>query len=289
MGKQRRIRVMGIINLTDNSYYAASRHLDAKGRPMLKQVETDVARMLEEGADIIDIGACSTRPGAAAVGAKEEWRRLESVLPLIAERFPDICISIDTYWSEVALKAAAVIKAENLIINDISAGARDPQMLETVAGAGLGYIAMHSHGETTDKLDYPGGVTACVKRYFEDFALKAEAAGLRDWVLDPGFGFNKSVEENWELLRGMSSLKGSYGGRPREILVGISRKSMLYKPLGITPEEALPATCEAHRLALEEGADILRVHDVAAAVGVIDEHLGKQFREDSQKNSLSLL
>ena len=145
-------------------------------------------------------------------------------------------------------------------------------MLEAVAGAGLGYIAMHSHGETTDKLDYPGGVTACVKRYFEDFALKAEAAGLRDWVLDPGFGFNKSVEENWELLRGMSSLKGSYGGRPREILVGISRKSMLYKPLGITPEEALPATCEAHRLALEEGADILRVHDVAAAVGVIRDY-----------------
>lgn len=274
MKKQRQIKVMGIINVTGNSYYAASRHLDAGGRPMLKEIVADVERMLGEGADIIDIGACSTRPGAAAVGAEEEWRRLENVLPLLADRFPQLHISIDTYWSEVALKAAGVIKPENLTINDISAGARDTRMLESVAEAGLGYIAMHSHGETLDHLDYPDGVTACVKRYFEEFAERAEAAGLHDWILDPGFGFNKSVEENWKLLREMEQLQGCYGGKPREILVGISRKSMLYKPLGITPEEALPATCEAHRLAIEKGADILRVHDVAAAVGVINGYFG---------------
>lgn len=260
---------MGIVNITDNSYYAASRHLDAGGKVQIEAVRKDIARMLDEGAGIIDLGACSTRPGAAAVGAEEEWRRLQPALEMARCEFSGTAISVDTYWADVAKKCAEYI--DTLIINDISAGARDSSMLETAAGLGVEYIAMHSCGETAEPGSYPDGVTAGVRRYFEDFAVRAAQACLKDWILDPGFGFNKSVEENWTLLREMAALKGEYGGRKRKILVGISRKSMLYKPLGITPEEALPATCEAHRLALANGADILRVHDVAPAVQVIKE------------------
>lgn len=263
---ERKIKVMGIINITDNSYYAASRHLSEDGSVDVSAAERDITGMLQEGADIIDLGACSTRPGAPAVGAEEEWRRLEPVLSMIAEKFPGISVSVDTYWASVVEKTYAIL-GKRLIVNDVYAGDRDPQMLPVVGRLGLKYIAMHNCGETTAKGVYPDGVIQGVTDFFKVFEKKAAEHGIAEWIVDPGFGFSKTVEENWELLRGMRALKEAFPDR--ELLVGISRKSMIYKPLGISPEEALPATCEAHLIALEQGADILRVHDVAPAVGLI--------------------
>lgn len=264
------IRIMGIVNITDNSYYAQSRCLGADGTADIALVRERIATMLREGADIIDIGACSTRPGAPAVGADVELSRLAPVLEMIGEEFPLITVSVDTYWASVATLAASILpdfaSSGRLIINDIYAGRRDPSMLETVGRLKLPYIAMHSLEETLDSSDYGGDVVEGVRRYFEEFSAKASEAGIEEWVLDPGFGFGKSVAQNWELLDRMRELS-CFG---KEILVGISRKSMIYKPLGITPEDALPATQAAHLAALDRGATILRVHDVAPTKGTID-------------------
>lgn len=256
-----RISLMAIINITDNSYYSASRFL-AKGGADIDAVRGRVRQVLDEGADIIDFGACSTRPGSEAVGADEEWRRLEPVLRLMADEFPGVEVSVDTYWAEVVRKAHEILP--NLIVNDISAGEDDPQMLPTVGELGLRYIAMHKRGNPGNMqslCDYPEGVTQAVLQYFRDFEAKAKRYGIKEWILDPGFGFAKTVEQNWQMLRELDRFKEL--GRP--ILVGISRKSMIYKPLGLGPEDVLPQTCEAHRQAIANGATILRVHDVAAA------------------------
>jgi len=266
----RPIRIMGIVNITDNSYFAESRCLGADGAADLDAVTGRIAGMLAEGADIIDIGACSTRPGAEAVGAEVEIARLRPVLEMIGEKFPDIVVSIDTYWASVAQFAAEMLprfaEENRLIINDIYAGRRDTDMLATVGKSGLPYVAMHSLEETADASEYEGSVTAAVHAYFEDFGRKAEAAGIREWILDPGFGFGKSIEQNWTLLREMDQLADF----DREILVGVSRKSMIYKKFGITPEEALPATQVAHLAALQRGATVLRVHDVAEAKRTVE-------------------
>lgn len=250
---------MGIVNLTDDSYFAESRCPDAES------AVDRIGRMLSEGADIIDLGACSTRPGSQPVGAEEEWRRLAPVLPLIIKEFPDIRISIDTYRASVVEKSYDLIGP--FVVNDISAGEDDPSMLPLVGRLGLEYVAMHKRGDSLSMqnlTDYDD-VVSDVHSYFRQFALRARQAGVENWILDPGFGFAKTVEQNYRLLSGLDSLKGEYEGcRPR-ILIGISRKSMVYKPLGITPEEALPATQALHSVALLKGADILRVHDVAAA------------------------
>lgn len=259
----RSVRIMGIVNITDNSYFAQSRCLSADGAADMDVVRGRISAMLSEGADIIDIGACSTRPGAPAVGAEVESERLAPVLEMIRDEFPDITVSIDTYWASVAVLAAEILPSfaasGRLIINDIYAGRRDPQMLPSVGRLKLPFVAMHSLEETLDVSDYGGDVVEGVRSYFEEFARKAEEAGVEQWYLDPGFGFGKSVEQNWELLDRMGELS-CFG---KEILVGISRKSMIYRPLGITPEEALPATQAAHVAVLDRGASILRVHDVA--------------------------
>ena len=251
-----KIRILGIVNLTDDSYYAPSRVRSCGA--LLDRV----GRMVAEGADAVDIGACSTRPGSKPVGAAEEWRRLEPALKAVREAFPALDISIDTYWASVVERVYDAIGP--FIVNDISAGAYDPAMLPLAGRLGIPYIAMHLRGtpETMQSLtDYPDGVTAEVMRYFETFAERAGEAGVKDWILDPGFGFAKTVEQNWTLLEEMDRLQVL--GRP--ILVGISRKSMIYKRFCITPEEALPATQVAHYMALERGASWLRVHDVAEA------------------------
>ncbi len=261
----RDIQVMGIVNLTDNSYFAASRHLAEDGTVRCSDVLDSIGRMIDEGASIIDIGACSTRPGSQAVGAEEEWRRLSAVLPAICREFPEVRISIDTYHSQVAERVFGTIG--HFTVNDISAGEDDPQMLATVGRLGLEYIAMHKRGTpaTMQSLCEYEDVVEDVRQYFIDFAAKAEAAGIRDWTLDPGFGFAKTVEQNYRLMNGLQQLSDL--GHP--FLVGISRKSMIYKLLDITPEEALPATSALHLAALERGADILRVHDVAEAVRTV--------------------
>lgn len=248
-------QIMGIINLTEDSFYAAS-------RTRADEAVERAGKMLQEGADILDLGACSTRPGASQPSALEEWTRLEGSLKAIREAFPEAQLSIDTYRSFVVERAYDAVGP--FLVNDVSAGTLDTGMLPLVGALGLPYVAMHMRGtpetmqENTDYAD----ITEEVAGYFEDFGRKAGEYGIEDWILDPGFGFAKTVQQNYELLRNLHRFKAF--GRP--VLVGLSRKSMVYKPLGITPEEALAPTQVLHFAALEKGADILRVHDVAEAV-----------------------
>ena len=262
------VRVMGIININNESFYGKSRRITAE------DVEKAYLHMIEDGADIIDIGACSTRPGSTPVSQRQEWEYLEKPLERLAEvaseRFcegktvPEI--SIDTFRSEIVKKACDILGP--IIVNDISAGEDDPDMLTTVADYGLTYIAMHKRG-TPDNMqsltEYPKGVVTEVKRYFEKFSEKAGKYGIEDWILDPGFGFAKTIGQNYELLEGLDQFQSM--GRP--VLAGLSRKSMIYKLLDITPEESLPATCVLNFMALQKGAAILRVHDVKEAVQTV--------------------
>lgn len=259
MNDDRQIDIMGIVNLTDDSYFSQSRCIT------VEQALSRISTLVGEGADIIDIGACSTRPGAQLISASEEWRRLEPVLGTIAAECPGLRVSIDTFRSEIVRKSYDVIGP--FMVNDISAGEDDSLMLQTVGELGLEYVAMHKRGNPltmTSMTDYQD-VTGEVVRYFEEFAVKADRAGVREWILDPGFGFAKTIEQNYEILNNLDRLK-SIG---RRILIGVSRKSMIYKYLGISPEESLPATQVLHHYALCKGADILRVHDVAEAVRTV--------------------
>lgn len=260
--EDRKIQIMGIVNLTDDSYFAESRCLGMDGTPDIGRTLARIGTMLSEGADIIDIGACSTRPGSEGIGENEEWRRLAPVLKAVRKEYPDTRISIDTYWSSVVRKAYDL--AGDFIVNDISAGEDDPDMLSAVGELGLTYVAMHKRGNpaTMQGLCSYSDVTEEVISYFRRFADRAEKAGVREWILDPGFGFAKTVEQNWQMLREL----GKFSALGRRILVGVSRKSMVYRLFGITPEESLPQTQVLHFAALENGADILRVHDVAEAV-----------------------
>lgn len=265
MNAERNIKIMGIVNLTDDSYFAESR---CSG---VESALQRISQMVDEGVDIVDIGACSTRPGSLPVGESEEWSRLAPVLAAVREKFPDLKISIDTYLSSVVKNAYDLIG--EFIVNDISAGEDDPLMLSTVAHLGLPYVAMHKRGtpmEMQSLTDYKD-VVKDVLNYFKEFSLKASAAGLQNWIIDPGFGFSKTLDQNWELLKNLSAFKElrDANGRVPKLLVGISRKSMIYKLLNISPEESLPATQVAHFIAIREGADILRVHDVAAAVQTV--------------------
>ncbi len=231
---------MGIINLTPDSFFPDS-------RCSVQDAAARIARMLDDGADIIDIGAVSTRPGAGDVGTEEEWRRLSPVLPMLE----GVRFSVDTTSAEIVRRVFR--EAGPFIVNDISAGEDDSEMLPAVAGLGLEYVAMHKRGNprTMDSLcSYPRGVVAELAGYFQNFADRAEALGIRNWVLDPGFGFAKTEEQNLELLERLGEFKAF--GRP--ILVGIADKRFTHGE-----------TEKYHRIALRNGADILRVHDVAAA------------------------
>ncbi len=266
MDIDRKIDIMGIVNLTDDSYFADSRC------PDLDSALEKVGRLLEEGADIIDVGACSTRPGSVPVGADLEWERLEPFLKEVVRRFPGISLSIDTYCSSVVRRTYELIG--EFMVNDISAGQQDPAMLSTVGELGLPYVAMHMRGnpQTMQDLTEYGSVTNDVLEYFMDFSSLAAANGIRRWILDPGFGFAKTIEQNYAMLRELDTFRRAEcadGSVPR-LLVGVSRKSMIYKKFGITPDEALPATQVLHLKALLGGADILRVHDVAEAKRTVE-------------------
>lgn len=263
--KGRHIDIMGIVNLTDDSFYAASRCVD------VPQVVKTVMTMLDEGATIIDFGACSSRPGSEPVGPEEEWKRLEPVLREVRGMWPDLEISIDTSWASVVSKAYDLIG--KFIVNDISAGEIDPQMLPLVGRLGLRFIAMHMRGDskTMQSLTDYDDVVEEVISYFKEFAAKAEGNGVKDWILDPGFGFAKTVSQNYQMMRNLRKFRRPYSSfEMPKILVGVSRKSMIYKPLDITPEEALPQTQVLHLKALQEGADMLRVHDVAEAKRTVE-------------------
>ena len=269
MNTERKIDVMGIINITDNSYYSESRCLDRSGNDDLGRIVSRAAQMIEDGATILDIGACSTRPGSDPVGEDEECRRLEPALKAIRQEFPDIAISVDTYWPSVVRRTFDTIGP--FIVNDITAGEgmydKSDEMLRAVAELGLPFVAMHMRGnpKTMQSLTEYDNVTAEVLDYFRQFASKAEAAGVKDWILDPGFGFAKTIEQNYQMLRELDR----FAELGKRILVGVSRKSMIFRKFGITPEESLPATQVLHYKALCQGADILRVHDVAEAVRTV--------------------
>ncbi len=262
MNKNRQIDIMGIINLTDDSYFSGSRCGTPDAALAL------AARHVSGGAAILDIGACSSRPGSLPVGPAEEWHRLKPALKALRVEFPDMKISVDTCWSEVVRKVYDLIG--DFIVNDISAGEDDPLMLPTVGSLALTYIAMHRRGDSVTMgslVDYDD-VTEDVISWFRGFAEKAGENGIKDWIIDPGFGFAKTIDQNYELLRNLERFKEVFPSN--RLLVGISRKSMIYKPLGISPEDSLHATQVAHLAALQNGADILRVHDAAEAAGTVE-------------------
>ncbi|HCQ72629.1 MAG TPA: dihydropteroate synthase [Rikenellaceae bacterium] len=259
----RNIQVMGIVNLTDDSFFAGSRNLRADGTFDEELFRGRIVNMLESGADILDLGACSTRPGSDSISGEEEWRRLEPALRILGAEHEGVRVSIDTFRPEVVSRAFDIIGP--FIVNDVSGGCEE--MWSLLGQLGLPYIAMHTRGTPKNMLsltDYDN-VTEAVREFFVGIATEADKHGVNDWILDPGFGFAKTVEQNWQLLREMSVLLEF----SKEILVGLSRKSFLFRPLGITPTEALPATQVADFIALQNGADILRVHDVAEAVRTV--------------------
>lgn len=253
--------VMAILNVTDDSFYAGSRNMEERA------ISERVVQAIEEGATIIDVGGYSTRPGAKDISLEEEWQRVERGLKCIRDISEDIAISVDTFRSGVVERAVALVG--DIIVNDISAGEIDTRMVDVVAHHKLPYIAMHMRGtpQTMQSMtQYEEGICESVCRYFTQRVEYLRQRGVNDIILDPGFGFAKSVEQNFELLGGLSSLSAL--GYP--VLVGLSRKSMIYRALDITPEESLAGTVALNWEALRQGASILRVHDVREARQVIE-------------------
>ena len=278
---------MGIVNLTPDSFYAGSR---VQADVALSRIRT----LLEEGADVVDLGACSTRPGAPQPSLEEEWGRLEPTLKEMAgSTLPGTCpppdeyrgrgplagrsqsgragqwegpegakrpefpgrvlpaISIDTYRSEIVRRAYDFIGP--FMVNDVGGGELDPMILRTVGELGLPYVAMCPSCASTEE----------VITWFREFSMKAQDNGIQEWILDPGFGFGKTVDQNYEVLEGLERIVSAF---PQPVMAAVSRKSMIYKKLGIGPEEAMPATQVVQFVALQKGATWLRVHDVAPAV-----------------------
>jgi dihydropteroate synthase len=255
-------RVMAILNVTPDSFFAGSRMPDAP------HVERRVREAVAEGASIIDVGGYSSRSGADEVSPDEEWRRVELGVEAVRRLAPGMAISVDTFRSEVA--ARAIERFGPLIINDISAGELDPAMPAVAAKYGVPYIAMHMKGDpkTMQSLtDYKRDITAEVVAYFEARVAALLAAGIarEHLVLDPGFGFAKTTEQNYELLAGLHRLCAL--GYP--VLAGLSRKSMIYRVLGVTPAQSLAGTVALGWECLRQGAAILRVHDVREAVDTV--------------------
>ena len=255
-------QVMAILNVTPDSFYAGSRMPDAGA------VERRVREAVAEGAQLIDVGGYSSRPGADEVPADEVWRRVELGVGTVRRLAPDIPVSVDTFRSEVAAKAVEAFGP--LIINDISAGELDPAMLSVAAKYDVPYIAMHMKGDPRtmqSQTDYRRDITTEVVDYFRMRSEAMLAAGIRpeNIILDPGFGFAKTTEQNYELLAGLGELCAL--GYP--VLAGLSRKSMIYKVLGVTPAESLAGTVALGWECLRQGAKILRVHDVREAADTV--------------------
>lgn len=254
--------VMAIVNVTPDSFYASSRNHS------LEECRQSVERAVAEGATIVDIGGYSSRPGAADVSLEEEWSRVRIGLEAVKSIDRGVVVSIDTFRSAIVERAFS--EYGDFIANDITAGEQDEAMADVVARCDIPYVAMHMRGDSSTMqslTDYKGGVVADVKEYLLRRCEELQQRGIKrhNIVIDPGFGFAKSVEQNFELFRGMDSLREL--GYP--ILVGVSRKSMIYKSLGITPEESLPGSLALVWEALRGGNAILRVHDVAQTVQVL--------------------
>lgn len=249
-------RVMGIVNVTPDSFFSGSRTEAAN------EIIKRCARIIREGGTIIDVGAQSTSPASRFLDAKEEAGRLMPALKLIRDEFPDAILSVDTFYADVAKEA--VEKYGVNIINDISGGQIDEQMFPVVAQLNVPYILMHMRGtpQTMQQFTHYDNFIQDILYYFSERKAKLNQLGVSDVIIDPGFGFSKTISQNYEL---MAYLK-YFHIFEEPILVGISRKSMIYKLLGTTPEESLNGTSVLNAVALLSGADILRVHDVKEAV-----------------------
>lgn len=248
-------KIMGILNITPDSFFEGSRVSQEE-----KKILSTAEKMISEGVDFLDIGGYSTRPGALNISMEEEIQRVAPAISLIKREFPEILISVDTFRSEVA-KTAVESGAD--LINDISAGTLDSQMLATVAKLDIPYIAMHMRGTPQtmqDETIYQNLIPE-ILYYFSQKLEQFRKLGIKDVIVDPGFGFAKTREQNFQLLRDLKSLRSL--GLP--ILAGVSRKSMIYKTLQISPSEALNGTTALNMFALSQGANILRVHDVKEA------------------------
>jgi len=247
-------KVMGIINVTPDSFYEGSRYTT-------DLVLNHVERMLKEGADFIDVGGYSSRPGADDISLDEELTRVMPSVKAIRKHFPEILLSIDTFRSEVAKQA---LGEGATIVNDISGGNLDSKIMEVVGKAGAAYILMHLRGspQTMNQFTTYDNLLRDVVGYFNDRIFQAHQAGIKEIIIDPGFGFAKTVQQNFELLRRLNHFE--IFGMP--ILVGLSRKSMIWRTLGTTADESLNGTSILNTQALIQGANILRVHDVKEAV-----------------------
>jgi dihydropteroate synthase len=246
--------VMGIINITPDSFYSGSR------KQTVAEILEQASRMVSEGADILDLGAYSSRPQAEHISEEEEWQRLSTVLPILRSTFPEVVLSLDTFRSGIASKA---IEAGIDIINDISGGELDAEMFNIIAQNQCTYIMMHMRGtpQTMQNMNTYDDLVNDVIMHLSSKIKQLNDLNFHNIILDPGFGFAKNIDQNFELLARLEELNQL----PYPLLVGLSRKSMIYKTLGITAEESLNGTTSLHSIALEKGAQLLRVHDVKEA------------------------
>jgi len=252
-------KVMGIINVTPDSFYKESRFVTEK------EIIKTASQMIEDGVDIIDIGGYSSRPGSVNITSDEERSRVINAVKIVNREYPDLVISIDTFRSEIAMEAVHECGAG--IINDISGGEADKNMFQVAGKVQVPYIMMHMQGVPGTMQENPvyDDVVADILRWFGERIFRLQSMGVNDIIIDPGFGFGKTSVHNFELLKRLRDF--SIAGLP--VLVGFSRKSMIWKTLGITPEEALNGTSVLNTVALMNGADILRVHDVKEAVQAV--------------------
>ena len=251
-------KVMGIINITPDSFFSGSR------KNSEKEILTTAETMLKDGATFLDLGAYSSRPGADDISEDEELHRLLPAIELILKEFPEVMLSVDTFRSKVAKKA---IETGAAIINDISAGHLDSNMLSVIAELQVPYIMMHMKGtpQTMKDLNQYEDLTSEVLFYFSERIAAARKLGINDLIIDPGFGFAKNIQQNFELLNKLELFKNI----ELPILVGLSRKSTIWKTLNIKPEAALNGTSVLNTISLTKGANILRVHDVKEAMECI--------------------
>jgi dihydropteroate synthase len=249
-------RVMAIVNITPDSFYTSCRSLSEN------EILATVEKFISEGADILDIGACSTRPDSTPATLEEEWKRLSVALTAIRSHWKDIIISVDTFRANIAERA---LLAGADIINDVYGGEADNQMWNVLCKYHTPYILTHS--VDIQDIESDNNPLSQVVTSLEQKLHTLHKLGIADVIVDPGFGFNKTIKQNYKILHQLDILKETLDA---PILVGVSRKSMLYKPLNTTPDQVLPATIAAQTIALERGASILRVHDVAATKQAIE-------------------
>lgn len=252
-------QVMGILNVTPDSFYAASRVQEEAA------IRERAAQILSDGAAFIDVGAFSTRPGASEVSGDQEMLRLDMALTIIRQTFPDALVSVDTFRAGVARRCVRDFGVQ--LINDVSGGLLDDALFETVAELQVPYVLTHSGGLADAPTTASETFVEDICRFFAERLQRLYELGVADVILDPGFGFGKTLEQNYQLMHRLADIVGLFPDNP--VLVGVSRKSMIYKLLEITPEEALNGTTVLHALALQAGAHILRVHDVHEAVEVV--------------------